>query len=355
VGKAVQQDLLTDLTQGTSVRVYAPASATPAADSDEALKAGRDAGASVVIYGQAQNTGREVRLSGQVLDVATAKSIGALKATGPSDDLFHLEDALAGQVFIALPHELLTGRTLQGVQNAMTNAQQPGAAPQQPQQGNGGNWPNGPYAAPTVNDNSIYGQTQPAAPPVAPQPQYDPGTAYDNYQSVPTYAYPDYGYYPVAPYDGYSDHGAFDPYWGSDFYVSPGWAWGYGGFGHGFRGHDHDRDGDFRGGEHGEFRGGEHGGFSRTGAGHSFGGVGRLGASGHVGVGSSGGFHSNAFSSGAARSGSFGGSFRGGAFRSSGGFHGAVSHGGGFAGGGAHASGGFSMGGHGGGGGGGHR
>ena len=31
VGKAVQQDLLTDLTQGTSVRVYAPAGATPAA------------------------------------------------------------------------------------------------------------------------------------------------------------------------------------------------------------------------------------------------------------------------------------------------------------------------------------
>src|SRR6202043_3393796 len=100
-------------------------------------------------------------------------------------------------------------------------------------------------------------QPQPVAPPVAPQPQYDPG-AYD-YQPVPTYSYPDYDYYPVAPYYGYSDYGAFWPYWGSDFYVSPGWLWGFGGFGHGFRGHDHDHDGDFRGGEHG--------GFGRTGAG----------------------------------------------------------------------------------------
>lgn len=388
VGKAVQQDLLTDLTQGTTARVSAPARATAASDSDEALKAGRDAGASIVIYGQAQNTGKDVRLSGQVLDVSTAKVIGALKATGGSDDLFHLEDALAGQVLMALPKELLTGPTLQGVQNAAANAH--GQAGQ-PSQTNTGSWPNGPYTAPTVNDNSIYGQSQPApvAPTApAPQPQYDsvtvdpPTPVYS--APAPVYVYPEYNYYP-APAFGYSGCAVVAPDFGLGFYISPGWDCGYGGLGYGGFGyggyggygwHGHDHDGDFHGGGEGRYRGGvgqNHGGgfagnYNPGGVGHAYGGGARQGVgsfpSGGLRSGgiSGAGAGSHAFSGGITRSGGFGGPSRGGAFHGSSGFGGGA-HVGGFSGGGAHIggfggghAGGFSGGGHGGGfsGGGGH-
>src|SRR5579864_7351627 len=86
LGRAVQQDLLTDMTQGTHARVLAPADAPAAADVEAALKIARDRGATVVIFGQAQSAGKDVRLVGEVLDVGSAAALGALKATGPSDD-----------------------------------------------------------------------------------------------------------------------------------------------------------------------------------------------------------------------------------------------------------------------------
>lgn len=335
VGKAVQQDLLTDLTQGTTTRVSAPANATPAADSDEALKAGRDAGASIVVYGQAQNIGKTVRLSGQVLDLTTGKAIGALKATGPSDELFHLEDALAGQVFMSLPRTLLTGPTLQGVQSAAANQQQ--GQPAQPQQAPGSAWPNGPYAPPTVNGNSIYGAPQPQSAPPQPQPPYDAGTTYTNNYYQPAPVYGDSGdYYPTVA-DPYSYYGGLWPDFGLGFYVSPGWGYGYGGYGgygHGRYGYGHGgHDGDLRGGAGRGFNGGvaNGSGVGRSGIGSfSSGGFARstLGSR-STARGSVGGFRSSGFSGGAVRSGGFGG-----------GFHGGGSHAGGFSGGGGHGGGG---------------
>ena len=49
-----------------------------------------------------------------MIDVATATPLGAIKSTGPSDELFHLEDALAGQIFATLPRTFLTAQTAQG-------------------------------------------------------------------------------------------------------------------------------------------------------------------------------------------------------------------------------------------------
>jgi TolB-like protein len=338
VGKAVQQDLLTDLTQGTTMRALAPAGVAPAADSDEALHAARDKGASFVVYGQAQKTDKEVRLGGQVLDVSTGKSIGALKATGPSDDLFHLEDALAGQVFMALPRDLLTAAARQGVQTAMANRQAAQAGQQAP--GNGAAWPNGPYSQPGVDSNSIYGNppAETAQPQVAP-PEYDGGTTY-NYNYYDTT--PDTGYY-AAPYSyGYPDYGYGDwglwPYGGLGFYVSPGF-----GFHHHFD-HDFDHDFDHHFGSHGfdhGFNSGfrnnfntSRGGFARSGAGirtaprSSFGGFHAATGSGFRSAGGAfrgGGFHGASI--GGARGGFSGGGFHGGG----GGFHGG---GGGFHGGG---------------------
>jgi TolB-like protein len=324
VGKAVQQDLLTDLTQGTTLQAVGPASVAPAADADAAIHAARDKGAAFVVYGQAQKTDKEVRLSGQVLDVSSGKPIGALKATGPSDELFHLEDALAGQVFMALPRDLLTAAARQGVQTAMANRQAAQAGPQAP--GNGAAWPNGPYSQPAVNPSSIYGNppTETPQPQVAPPPVYDGGTTY-NYTYYDTT--PDTGYYAAPysygyPYYGYADWGVW-PFYGLGFYVSPGFGFHdhFDGRGH-FDGHGFDHH--FGSGFRNNFNT-SRGGFSRSGAGvrtapsSSFGGS-------HAATG--GGFRS---AGGGIRSGGFGGASMGGA---RGGFSGGGFHGGGGGGGG---------------------
>jgi TolB-like protein len=133
MGRAVQQDLLADLTQGTTARVVAPSSVPAATDEQGAVKAAREAGASIVVFGQAQASGKDVRITGQVIDVATATPLGAIKATGPSDELFHLEDALAGQIFATLPRTLLTAQASQGIEQPQRPAPvNPLAKPQEP-------------------------------------------------------------------------------------------------------------------------------------------------------------------------------------------------------------------------------
>ena len=101
VGQSVQQVLAADLTHGTTLKVIAPSSAQPAADADAALKSAADVGASIVIFGQTQIIDKEIRLTGQVLEATTGQAITGLKATGPTDQLFHLEDAVASGVEFA--------------------------------------------------------------------------------------------------------------------------------------------------------------------------------------------------------------------------------------------------------------
>jgi TolB-like protein len=369
IGKAVQQDLLADLSQGTVSHVIAPASAPAAADQDAALGAARQLGASTVVYGQAQVAGKEVRLSGQVLDVASGKSLAAIKSTGPTDQLFHLEDALAGQVFMGLPRDMLSAQTRNGMQELEQHRgqQQPGAQ---------GQWPNGPYANPALNSDSIYGggatSSQPAE--VAPQ-GYDSGYPYSVYtEPTPVYNYNyyypadtgvyDYGYgYPSLAWN----YCGWGPYWGPGFFV----------FSNNFHHHGFDHD-EF----HHHWNGSSHEGngtwnHGTTGTGSTFahshnfgagiprgstafraaprGSTGGFSTAGRISGGTA--FHSGGFGGGSAfhGAGSAGGAFHG----ASGGFHGGSGgfHGGG---GGFHGGGGFAGGGHAGGaasggGGGGHR
>src|SRR5690242_434041 len=63
MGRGVQQDLLTDLAQGTTVRVMAPADLPAALDSAAAQDVAHKEGASIVIFGQVQQAGTELRLS----------------------------------------------------------------------------------------------------------------------------------------------------------------------------------------------------------------------------------------------------------------------------------------------------
>jgi len=161
-----------DLTQMTRAHVLAPAS-PPALDATAALRAGHDAGAHYVVFGAAQSSGTQVRVTGQVLDVSTGQSLANLKATAPADDLFPLEDALAVQVVRALP-----GSPAPTTAPAET-AQQPPPLPQ------------------VINE-------QPYVSEVTPAPQYDtvPGSGYGAY-SYPPYPYYGYPYYYPYPYWGF--------------------------------------------------------------------------------------------------------------------------------------------------------
>jgi TolB-like protein len=164
IGKAAQQDLYADLTQGTILRVLAPGSVPAAVDQGAALGKARELGASFVVFGQSQTAGKEVRLSGQVLGVIDGKPLGAIKATGPIDELFELEDALAGQVLTVLPRNLLNEQALRSQEAAtgMPDQEQPpqsASVPSKPSPP----WPSGPYAPSGLHTTDIFGSsTRPA-------------------------------------------------------------------------------------------------------------------------------------------------------------------------------------------------
>ena len=185
VSRAIQQDILVDLTQMTRAHVLAPSSA-PALDADAALRAGRDAGADYVVFGLAQSSATQLRVTGQVLEVANGKNLAYLKATAPADDLFPLEDALAVQVARALP----------GASAPVL----PTTAP-------------GDTAAPRPLPTVVYGQ-QPYISEVTPAPQYDTTGGYSNGPYPDVYpGYYDYPYYPFYyPYAGF--------YWGTGVVIT---------------------------------------------------------------------------------------------------------------------------------------
>jgi TolB-like protein len=300
IGKGMQQELQTDLARGTVARVVAPASLPAAADSAEALEAARRVGATMVVFGQVQRNGMEVRLSGQVMNVAAESSLGSLKATGPLVELFHLEDAITGQTMAALPPALLTPAAAAAMSPPPPGRQQPstGTAPQPPVPNAG--------QADAGSDNV---QAPPAAAP-----------AWDNYDysAVPVYAQPT----PLFSYS--SDYGCAIPAY---TYACPPWFFSpfcglSGGFGF-IGGFDRDRD------RHGrDFRNGagerNQTNFTRSFANGATRDGSQSGAARSAGSSSSGVFRSsNRGSYSAARSTrGFSGGSRGGSFHSGGGSHG---------------------------------
>ncbi len=261
VGQSIQQVLAADLTHGSTLKVIAPAGAKPATDADAALKSAVDAGADIVVFGQTQLLDKEIRLTGEVLDVASGQSITGLKATGPIDQLFHLEDAVAGQSLSSLPGGMRDDE-----------------------------W----------RDRTGYAsEPQPNA---ASDGIYDQGGAPDDNNNY--YNYPSYGY----AYPAYSS-GYYYPYgfYGSGFIVIN-------------NGHFHDHDDHFHGDYHNNgFHGnGFHGnGFTNNGGGFSH--------SSMFNSGFSGGGGGMTPSPRAAGGGFGGGGFRGGGgFAGGGGFHGGM-------------------------------
>lgn len=96
LSRSIQQSVMADLMAGAPGRVVS--SESPVADDAAALDAARKAGAQFVIRGDFVSVGGDVRVTGQVLDVGTGKPVTAIKATGPSSNVFALEDDLAAQI-----------------------------------------------------------------------------------------------------------------------------------------------------------------------------------------------------------------------------------------------------------------
>lgn len=251
LGRQIARDLATSVANASRAKVNLDE--TPAPDAQAARQAATSRGDSVAVFGAAQASGNQVRVTGQVIDANTGATLGALNATATADDLFPLEDQLAGQVLKALPKNWL-------------------------------------YAPPTVAAQvSAAATTQPAYA-AANLPQYQ------------SYTYPDYAGYPpgyTAPYEYYSYPSAeydytyaYPNYWWYEPYPYYGPVYYYGYWGHHFDG-DHDWDDHFgRPWRHGSF---EHfgRGFGSHYAPHGpeighihgehFGGGGHLGGEGHGG------------------------------------------------------------------------
>jgi TolB-like protein len=226
-GQSIQQDLVADLTSLTAARVIAPASARPATDEQSALEQGRQNGAEFVVWGQAQVSGNQMRVTGQLLDVGSGRPLAGLKATAPADNLFPLEDSLAAQIARALPAPLglvtpapQTQPAPEGVESVPTSA---------------------PIAAPAADSgNPYYSYTA-----TVPQTYYTYNTYY-----YPGYWSPYWGYpYPYV-WGGIGFYGGFWPH-------HYGW---YGGYPYGHYGFHGGYGGGFRGGYGGGFHGGAHGG-----------------------------------------------------------------------------------------------
>jgi TolB-like protein len=216
MGKAIQQSLFTDLVQRSRAHAIAP-QGEPPANQNDALRAARDAKVSMVVFGDVQESGTDVRITGQILDVATGNVLGALKATGPEASLFSLEDATSMQVLHVLPAALLPPM------------QQQPAPMQQP--------------APV--------QQQPAVTQQAQQPQTQPPPNYDYYSQPVTYSpppdqYATYNYYGGGDGYGYGYGSYYGPYgYGYGGYGYPYWGYPYFGIGASFvftNGHDHHDD-----------------------------------------------------------------------------------------------------------------
>jgi len=126
VGKAVQQNLLTDLARA---KLHPLGSDKPIANSSDAQAAARAAGAKYLITGTYQVADQQLRFNGQVIDPTTGNVLGGISTTGAVRDLFALEDALSSQAVQQLAQ-------LPGFANAnnklVAGAPAPAAAPPVP-------------------------------------------------------------------------------------------------------------------------------------------------------------------------------------------------------------------------------
>jgi TolB-like protein len=174
VGKAIQENLVAEMSKMKALEPIAPKEMMAAEDAVEALKDGADQRAHFVVFGSYQIVGDNLRITGQIYDVTKGSVVSSVKSTGMFKDLFELEDSLADQTMRALPREL-TGplptppKAIAQNQNQNPNPNQnifqpqpqnpaPDMAQQQPMAPNGYAYqPYPPQPYPVTYDPSSYG------------------------------------------------------------------------------------------------------------------------------------------------------------------------------------------------------
>jgi TolB-like protein len=92
-GKAVQQNLLTDLGRSN----LHPIAADKVLGVTDARGSAKSVGAKYLITGTYQTSDQLLRFNGQIIEVATGTVLGGITATGAERDLFAMEDELSAQ------------------------------------------------------------------------------------------------------------------------------------------------------------------------------------------------------------------------------------------------------------------
>jgi TolB-like protein len=93
-GRAIQESLGTALQNARGISVVLAPAVSPT-DASVALNDGRSAGADFVIFGTIQFVDDQMRVNGQVLNVASGQRAGSLISDSSLRDLFVVEDSLA--------------------------------------------------------------------------------------------------------------------------------------------------------------------------------------------------------------------------------------------------------------------
>jgi TolB-like protein len=240
VGKGIQQSLQADLSgvQGLQVTFSTGQGGQPAPTGQEptdSLATASRVGANLVVIGSYQINDNQLRITGEIYDVATWRNIGGIKATGAIADLFKLEDSLNDQLL----HMLTANPNVVNIPKPM---------PQQQMQP--------PAQSPVVVTSADDGASSlPTTVSTAP-----------TYQNVYVYSDGSGSYYPASYYPSYYPYysvpvftvGGFFPgrfCCSSRFCCAPRVAFHGGGFSGGFH-----TVGFVGGGFHGGFGGGFHGG-----------------------------------------------------------------------------------------------
>ena len=115
LGSTVQQGLVSELS--SSGGVQASAVKGSATDATEAANQARDAGARYVVFGTVQSVNGQVRMTGQVYDAQAGRTVAPLKATGPANNFFAVQDDIARQAQAALgvaPSPATAGQPMYG-------------------------------------------------------------------------------------------------------------------------------------------------------------------------------------------------------------------------------------------------
>jgi TolB-like protein len=213
VASAIQENLMTEAAGNLSIQALGLGQPLNGSG-PEAMEAGKNMGATLVVFGTYEISDSQLRVNGQIEDVNYGRTLGTLKATGAITDLFKIEDTLSSQLGSALP--------------------QPPAPANEPMVTYGPDQSSTPVPYYTANPQVV------TTPPPTYVYSYPP---YSDY-SYP-YAYP-YDYYPYASFPVIVYGG-----WGRGWYGHP-WVHGY--VGPGFHG-------GIGFGVHGGYAGGGRGGF----------------------------------------------------------------------------------------------